>query len=152
MLHNRSHFCDPHPSPICVRQVQKQKNRSVCNRSIAGIVSLRSMACKDRCPGRDRGREARNHATSLISVFSRSRYHEKHDHAVPSDNPIEAGQLSDGSPDLYFRVFYCWNSGVGAKMLGITAFISGPSASVAISDVSRIRARTHKSERRDPRG
>ena len=54
-------------------------------------------------------------------------------------NPIEAGQLSDGSPDLYFRVFYCWNSGVGAKMLGITAFISGPSARVAISGVSRIR-------------
>ena len=52
-------------------------------------------------------------------------------------NPIEAGQLSDGSPDLYFRVFYCWNSEVGAKMLGITAFISGPSARGAISGVCR---------------
>src|SRR6516164_968264 len=64
-------------------------------------------------------------------------------------NPIEAGQLSDGSPDLYFRVLYCWNSEVGAKMLGITAFISGPSARVAISGVSRIRACTQKSGRRD---
>jgi hypothetical protein len=25
-------------------------------------------------------------------------------------NPIEAGRLPDGSPDLYFRGFYCWNS------------------------------------------
>jgi hypothetical protein len=23
-------------------------------------------------------------------------------------NPIEAGRLPDGSPDLYFRGFYCW--------------------------------------------
>jgi hypothetical protein len=30
-------------------------------------------------------------------------------------NPIEAGTLRDGSPDLYFRGFYCWNSEVGAK-------------------------------------
>ncbi|MFG1285325.1 DUF932 domain-containing protein, partial [Xanthobacter autotrophicus] len=29
-------------------------------------------------------------------------------------NPIEAGRLADGSPDLYFRGFYCWNSEVGA--------------------------------------
>nr|QCL09997.1 hypothetical protein pC5.8d_694 [Rhizobium rhizogenes] len=28
-------------------------------------------------------------------------------------NPIEAGRLPDGSPDLYFRGFYCWNSEVG---------------------------------------
>ena len=37
-------------------------------------------------------------------------------------NPIEAGQLADGSPDLYFRGFYCWNSEVGAKTLGIASF------------------------------
>jgi hypothetical protein len=37
-------------------------------------------------------------------------------------NPIEAGQLPDGSPDLYFRGFYCWNSEVGAKTLGIASF------------------------------
>jgi hypothetical protein len=37
-------------------------------------------------------------------------------------NPIEARKLSDGSPDLYFRGFYCWNSEVGAKTLGIASF------------------------------
>ena len=37
-------------------------------------------------------------------------------------NPIAAGQLPDGSPDLYFRGFYCWNSEVGAKTLGIASF------------------------------
>ncbi|MDX8541158.1 DUF932 domain-containing protein [Mesorhizobium abyssinicae] len=37
-------------------------------------------------------------------------------------NPIEAGRLRDGSADLYFRGFYCWNSEVGAKTLGIASF------------------------------
>ena len=37
-------------------------------------------------------------------------------------NPIEAGRLSDGSPDLYFRGFYAWNSEVGAKTLGMASF------------------------------
>jgi hypothetical protein len=37
-------------------------------------------------------------------------------------NPIEAGRLPDGSPDLYFRGFFCWNSEVGAKTLGIASF------------------------------
>jgi hypothetical protein len=37
-------------------------------------------------------------------------------------NPIEAGRLPDGSPDLFFRGFYCWNSEVGAKTLGIASF------------------------------
>ncbi|MFC2254007.1 DUF932 domain-containing protein [Labrys portucalensis] len=37
-------------------------------------------------------------------------------------NPIEAGTLPDGSPDLYFRGFYCWNSEVGAKTLGMASF------------------------------
>jgi hypothetical protein len=37
-------------------------------------------------------------------------------------NPIEAGRLPDSSPDLYFRGFYCWNSEVGARTLGIASF------------------------------
>lgn len=37
-------------------------------------------------------------------------------------NPIEAGRLPDGSHDLYFRGFYCWNSEVGAKTLGMASF------------------------------
>ena len=37
-------------------------------------------------------------------------------------NPIEAGTLPDGSPDLYFSGFYCWNSEVGVKTLGIASF------------------------------
>ena len=37
-------------------------------------------------------------------------------------NPIVAGTLPDGSPDLFFRGFYCWNSEVGAKTLGIASF------------------------------
>jgi hypothetical protein len=37
-------------------------------------------------------------------------------------NPIEAGKLPDGSPDLYFRGFYCWNSEVGSKTLGLASF------------------------------
>ena len=41
---------------------------------------------------------------------------------VDDCNPIEAGKLEDGSPDLYFRGFYTWNSEVGAKTLGIASF------------------------------
>lgn len=41
---------------------------------------------------------------------------------VDDTNPIEAGRLPDGSPDLYFRGFYCWNSEVGSKALGIASF------------------------------
>jgi hypothetical protein len=41
---------------------------------------------------------------------------------VDDTHPIEAGHLSDGSPDLYFRGFYCWNSEVGSKTLGIASF------------------------------
>ncbi|MCE8008770.1 DUF932 domain-containing protein [Aestuariivita sp.] len=40
---------------------------------------------------------------------------------VDDRNPIEAGTLPDGSPDLFFRGFYCWNSEVGAKTLGIAS-------------------------------
>src|SRR5215204_6120785 len=36
-------------------------------------------------------------------------------------NPIEAGRLPDGSPDLYFRGFYAWNSEVAAAGSGSQA-------------------------------
>jgi hypothetical protein len=41
---------------------------------------------------------------------------------VDDTHPIEAGRLADGSPDWYFRGFYCWNSEVGSKTLGIATF------------------------------
>lgn len=41
---------------------------------------------------------------------------------VDDTHPIEAGRLPNGDPDLYFRGFYCWNSEVGAKTLGIASF------------------------------
>src|SRR5260370_26394454 len=41
---------------------------------------------------------------------------------VDDHQPIEAGRLADGSPDLYFRGFYVWNSEDGSKALGIASF------------------------------
>ncbi len=41
---------------------------------------------------------------------------------VDDTNPIEAGRLPDGSPDVYFRGLNCWNSEVGSKTLGIASF------------------------------
>ncbi len=41
---------------------------------------------------------------------------------VDDTHPIEAGRLSNGDPDLFFRGFYCWNSEVGSKTLGIASF------------------------------
>jgi hypothetical protein len=41
---------------------------------------------------------------------------------VDDTHPIEAGRLSNGEPDLYFRGFYAWNSEVGSKTLGISSF------------------------------
>jgi len=41
---------------------------------------------------------------------------------VDDTHPIEAGKLPNGDPDLYFRGFYCWNSEVGSKTLGISTF------------------------------
>ena len=41
---------------------------------------------------------------------------------VDDTHPIEAGHLPNGDPDLYFRGFYCWNSEVGSKTLGIASF------------------------------
>ncbi|HTM81915.1 DUF932 domain-containing protein [Asticcacaulis sp.] len=41
---------------------------------------------------------------------------------VDDTNPIEAGRLPNGEPDLYFRGFYAWNSEVGSRSLGIASF------------------------------
>ena len=41
---------------------------------------------------------------------------------VDDTHPIEAGRLPNGDPDLYFCGFYCWNSEVGSKKLGIASF------------------------------
>ncbi len=41
---------------------------------------------------------------------------------VDDTHPIEAGKLPNGDPDLFFRGFYCWNSEVGAKTLGVSTF------------------------------
>lgn len=41
---------------------------------------------------------------------------------VDDTHPIEAGRLPNGDPDLYFSGFYCWNSEVGSKTLGIASF------------------------------
>jgi hypothetical protein len=41
---------------------------------------------------------------------------------VDDTHSIEAGRLPNGDPDLYFRGFYCWNSEVGSKTLGIASF------------------------------
>jgi hypothetical protein len=41
---------------------------------------------------------------------------------VDDAHPIEAGRLANGDPDLYFRGFYCWNSEVGSKTLGMATF------------------------------
>jgi len=41
---------------------------------------------------------------------------------VDDNHPIEAGRLPNGDPDLYFRGFYCWNSEVGSKTLGMASF------------------------------
>lgn len=41
---------------------------------------------------------------------------------VDDRNPIVAGHLPNGEPDIYFRGFYCWNSEVGSKTLGIATF------------------------------
>ena len=59
-------------------------------------------------------------------------------------NPIEAGLLPDGSPDLYFRGFYCWNSEVGAKTLGIASFSlrAVPAQNPQPSGASRISRRS----------
>ncbi|MFK4874063.1 DUF932 domain-containing protein [Novosphingobium sp. ZW T3_23] len=41
---------------------------------------------------------------------------------VDDTHPIEAGRLPGGEPDLFFPGFYCWNSEVGSKTIGIATF------------------------------
>ncbi|WP_276931476.1 DUF932 domain-containing protein [Elstera cyanobacteriorum] len=56
-------------------------------------------------------------------------------------NPIEIGKLPDGSPDLYFRGFYAYNSEVGARTLGIaTFFLRGVCANRNIWGAEEFRA------------
>jgi hypothetical protein len=52
-------------------------------------------------------------------------------------NPIEAGRLPDGSPDLYFRGFYCWNSEVGRRRWAWRASTCAPSARTGTCGASR---------------
>jgi hypothetical protein len=65
-------------------------------------------------------------------------------------NPIEAGKLPDGSPDLYFRGFYCWNSEVGAKTLGIASFYLRAVCQNRNLWVSRISRRSPSATRNTP--
>jgi len=62
-------------------------------------------------------------------------------------NPIEAGKLPDGSPDLFFRGFYCWNSEVGAKTLGMASFYLR--LCTAEHSLSYVRCRTMSCNRTD---
>jgi hypothetical protein len=41
---------------------------------------------------------------------------------VDAAHLVEAWRLPNGDPDLYFRGFYCWNSEVGSKTLGMASF------------------------------
>jgi hypothetical protein len=47
---------------------------------------------------------------------------------VDDTNPIEAGRLPDGSPDVYFRGFFAGTPRSAARRLALRAFISAPSA------------------------
>lgn len=42
---------------------------------------------------------------------------------VDDTHPIEIGKLDNGDPDYVFRGFYCWNSEVGSRSLGIATFM-----------------------------
>lgn len=39
-------------------------------------------------------------------------------------NPIEAGLLADGTPDLYFRGVYGWNSEVAPRRLTVAELLT----------------------------
>ena len=70
---------------------------------------------------------------------------------VDDHNPIEAGKLPDGSPDLYFRGFYCWNSEVGAKDPRHGELSTcGRCARTAIFGASRIFRRSRSATRNTP--
>jgi hypothetical protein len=42
---------------------------------------------------------------------------------VDQNNPIEAGKLDNGDPDLYFRGFYAWNGECGGVANGVATFL-----------------------------
>lgn len=42
---------------------------------------------------------------------------------VDDTHPIVVGKLSDGNDDVVFRGFFCWNSEVGSKTLGVSTFL-----------------------------
>lgn len=42
---------------------------------------------------------------------------------VDDTHPIEIGKLDNGDPDYIFRGFYCWNSEVGSRSLGLATFM-----------------------------
>ncbi len=70
---------------------------------------------------------------------------------VDDTNPIEAGRLPDGSPDVYFRGFYCWNSEVGSKTLGIASFYLRAVCMNRISGAWRTLSRSPSGIRSSPR-
>lgn len=67
---------------------------------------------------------------------------------VDDTHPIEIGKLWDGSPDIVFRGFYCWNSEVGSKTLGISTFlfraVCANRCIWGVQDVNRISIRHNK--------
>jgi hypothetical protein len=77
---------------------------------VPGVLDWRSMVYN---PNVDVTRESTTLYASDRDVFL---------FLVDDLNPIEAGRLANGDPDLYFRGFYCWNSEVGAKTLGMATF------------------------------
>jgi hypothetical protein len=73
----------------------------------------------DRCLGRGEDRRVDGGAdTTTLYASDRDVFL----FLVDDTHPIEAGRLPNGEPDLYFRGFYCWNSEVGSKTLGIASF------------------------------
>ena len=42
---------------------------------------------------------------------------------VDDTHPIQIGKLDNGDPDIVFRGFFCWNSEMGSKTLGISTFL-----------------------------
>ena len=78
-----------------------------------------------RCPACSTGRPASTTPMVDVTKDKTTLYASDRDvflFLVDDMNPIEAGTLPDGSPDLFFRGFYCWNSEVGAKTLCIASF------------------------------
>src|SRR5258708_17192491 len=92
-----------------------------CSASPAMARAIRA----GRCPACSTGRPGSTIPVSTFPKDTTTLYASDRDvfvFLVDDLNPIEAGRLRDGSPDLYFRGFYCWNSEVGAKTLGMASF------------------------------